>query len=65
MKNITKTGQLSNDQRAVLLTIANHAFAANFDTLKNVRKMNEIFRYILDVADEALAHVDLIKKLSK
>lgn len=65
MKNITKTGQLTNDQRAVLKTIANHAFAANFDTLKDVKKLNEIFSYILDVADEALAHVDIIRSISK
>lgn len=65
MKTIEKYGQLSNDQRAVLVAIANHAFAANFDTPKNVKKLNEIFHYILDVADEALVHADLIKNLSK
>jgi len=64
-KNITTQNILTNDQRMILSAIANSTFATTFKTSKEVKKMHELFRYILDTSDEALAHVELIKKLSK
>jgi len=58
------TDVISEQQGVVFLAVANQIFAQNFHTLNEVKKMIRLFTTVLNITNEALAHIRLINELA-